>query len=170
MPAIERKNRSLTRAAGFIWVRAATVRDRTPLCLAAAVLLFLASSALHADTHAEVADFVASMAAALIDDNAAAFLKAFDKKCPDYDKLSSYIPALLSQGSVSSSIEFLKDEGDDTQRTVELDWYLEIKSEAPSGPVVRRRKAIQCKLEKQKGKWKVTSISPSAFFAPQNYT
>ena len=65
----------------------------------------------------------------------AAFLAAIDKKSPDYARLSTYVTQLLQQGAVSSSVEFLKDEGSETRRTVQLDWYLEIHT---SGPLAQR--------------------------------
>ena len=47
--------------------------------------------------------------------------------------------ALLLDSWVSSSIDFLKDDGDTTKRTVELDWYMELRSRQPSGPFRQRR-------------------------------
>src|ERR1700730_17426151 len=103
---------------------------------------------LHADTHDDIVDLFASMAAALSEINVPQFMDAFDKDMPDYDKLKSGVTALVNQAEVSSSVEPLKDEGDDTRRTVELDWYLEIRSLLPAGPIVRRREIIHCELRK----------------------
>ena len=124
----------------------------------------LACAALIADTHDDVVDLFASMAAALSEINVPQFMDAFDKEMPAYEKLKSAVTALVNQAEVSSSVEPLKDEGDDTKRTVELDWYLEIRSLLPDGPVVHRREVIQCELRKEKKRWKVVSIKPLDFF------
>src|SRR6266404_9415554 len=95
----------------------------------------LACAALVADTHDDVVDLFASMAAALSEINVPQFMDAFDKDMPDYDKLKGAVTGLVNQAEVSSSVEPLKDQGDDTRRTVEFDWYLEIRSLLPDGPI-----------------------------------
>jgi hypothetical protein len=120
--------------------------------------------ALIADTHDDVVDLFASMAAALSEINVPQFMEAFDKDMPDYEKLKNAVTALVNQAEVSSSVEPVKDEGDDTKRTVELDWYLEIRSLLPDGPVVHRREVIQCELRKEKKRWRIASIKPLEFF------
>jgi hypothetical protein len=120
--------------------------------------------ALIADTHDDVVDLFASMAAALSEINVPQFMDAFDKDMPDYEKLKNAVTALVNQAEVSSSVEPVKDEGDDTKRTVELDWYLEIRSLLPDGPLVHRREVILCELRKEKKRWKIVSIKPLEFF------
>jgi hypothetical protein len=85
---------------------------------------------------------------------------------PDYDKLKAAVTALVNQAEVSSFVEPLKDEGDDTKRTVEFDWYLEIRSLQPDGPIVRRREVVHCELRKEKKRWKIVALKPIEFFAP----
>jgi len=119
---------------------------------------------LHADTHDDVVDLFASMAAALSEINVPQFMDAFDKDMPDYGKLKGAVTALVNQAEVSSSVEPLKDEGDDTRRTVELDWYLEIRSLLPDGPLVRRREVVHCELQKEKKRWKIVALKPLDFF------
>ena len=125
----------------------------------------LACAALMADTHDDVVDLFASMAAALSEINVPQFMDAFDKDMPDYDKLKGAVTGLVNQAEVSSSVEPLKDEGDDTRRTVEFDWYLEIRSLLPDGPIVRRREVIHCELRKVKKRWKIVALKPIDFFA-----
>ena len=124
----------------------------------------LACAALISDTHDDVVDLFASMAAALSEINVPQFMDAFDKDMPDYDKMKRAVTGLVNQAEVSSSVEPLKDEGDDTKRTVELDWFLEIRSLLPDGPVVHRREVIRCELRKEKKRWKIVSIQPLEFF------
>ena len=127
------------------------------------------TTALHADTHAEIVDLFASMTAALSVDNAAEFMAAFDRDMPDYDKLKAQIGALLDAAETGSDIELVKDDGNESRRSVDLDWYLEMKSRAPGGGIVRRRQLVHCDLRKEKKHWRVFSISPLDFFAPARF-
>ncbi len=122
-----------------------------------------------ADTHADVVDLVASMAAALSDNNAPGFLKALDKAMPGYDHLAEAIPALLAQGNIMSSVEPVHDDGDETKRSLELDWYMEIRNLDETAPVIRRREVIHCRVEKQGKHWRITSLDPLSFFEPENF-
>src|SRR5580704_15992508 len=126
----------------------------------------LACAALIADAHDDVIDLFTSMAAALSEVNAPRFMDAFDKDMPDYGQVKAGVTALLSQSDVTSSVEPLSDEGDDSKRTVDLDWYLEIKSLLPDGPLVRRREVVHCELRKEKKHWKIVALKPIDFFGP----
>jgi hypothetical protein len=142
----------------------------------ASILICVLLSPLHlraGDAHADIVDVFAAMTAALVDDNAPGFLSNIDKKCPDYDRLATDIPAILTQGAIASSVDILKDEGDEGKRMVEVDWYLEIRG-GPAAPLIQRRMQIRCMLEKQaqgkkKARWRVVEIAPVSIFAPQQY-
>ncbi len=135
------------------------------LKLAGALILFLLAAVSRADTHVEVVDLFASMAAGLSEDNSEAFLSGFEKTMPEFEKLKVDVPALLSQAELTSSVSLLKDEGDDTKRKVDLDWFLEIRVKTADGPVMRRREVIHCTVEKRGKKWRVMSLRPVEFFA-----
>jgi len=124
----------------------------------------VACAALLADTHDDVIDLFASMAAALSEINVPQFMDAFDKDMPDYGTIKTGVTAIVRQADVTSSVEPLSDEGDETKRTVDLDWYLEIKSVLPDGPVVRRREVVHCELRKEKKHWKIVALKPIEFF------
>ena len=121
-----------------------------------------------ADTHADVVDLFASMTAALTEDppNAAGFMKAFDRKMPQYDELSRNIAGILRSWEVGSSIEFLRDEGDGMKRSVDVDWYIELKSRQEDGPAMRRREIVHCELALQNKRWRVVSLRPVSLFKP----
>ena len=129
---------------------------------------FLAALAapLFADTHQELIDLFTKMASALSEGNGLAFLDHVDHAMRDYGKLEKYILALAAQNEVMSSIDLLKEEGDDSAQTAELDWFLQIRSREQSGPLERRREIIHCRLKRPKKKWKVMAIEPVNFFAP----
>lgn len=122
-----------------------------------------------ADTHADIVDLFASVAAGLSEDSAPTALKAFDKQMPGYDNLSASVKALLGQAEVTSSLDVLRDEGDDQHRTVELDWYMELKSKQPNGPLERRRKTVRCKVDRQGKNWRIVSFDPPDVFAPMQF-
>jgi len=137
-----------------------------PVIVRSAILVAAALACLYADAQTEVTDLFASMAAALIEVNVPQFMDAFDKNMTDYDRLKNQIEALTNQAEVSSSIEPLKNEGDDKKRSVDLDWYLEVRSLLQDGPVVHRREIIHCELQREKRSWKIVSVKPLEFFAP----
>jgi len=143
------------------------IGGRLPTCPTITIILCLAGSCLFADTHDEIVDVVSNMANALSTVNAPKFMDAIDKSMPDYDKLKDNVTALMNQTEITSSIETVNDEGDDTKRTVDLDWYLEVRSLLPDGPIERRREIIHCELaRKDKKHWKIVSLKPAEFFAP----
>ena len=131
-----------------------------------ACVLLAALAMLHADTHADVLDLFLSMAAALTDVNVPGFMSAFDREMPGYDKLKTEIDGLTLQNEISSSVEPIKDDGDDSKRLVEMDWYLQVRSLQQNGPITTRREVIHCELRKQGKRWKIVSLQPLEFFAP----
>jgi hypothetical protein len=153
-------------------VRAVFALMRTPgihtsvnaarICACATVVACL----LVADTHSDILEVFTSMAAALSDSNVSVFMNAFDKDLPGYGKLKSDITALLTQADISSSVEPINDEGGDTTHSMDLDWFLQIRSQLPDGPIVNRRQIIHCELRKQGKHWKIVSMTPMDFFAP----
>src|SRR5260370_25718943 len=121
-----------------------------PAIVRSAILVAATLACLYADAQSEVTDLFASMAAALIEVNVPKFMDAFDRNMPDYEQLKNQIDALTNQAEVSSSIEPLKNEGDDKKRSVDLDWYLEVRSLLQDGPITRRREVIHCELARDK--------------------
>jgi hypothetical protein len=133
----------------------------------AGLLTCLVVSSLIGDTHDEIVDVIGNMANALSTVNAPKFMDAFDKTMPEYETLKSNVPPLMNQSEITSSIEIIKEDGDDTKRVLDLDWYLEIRSLLPDGPIERRREIIHCELvRKDKKHWKIVSLKPMNFFAP----
>jgi hypothetical protein len=109
------------------------------------------------------------MASALSGVNVDQFMDAIDRDMPGYDALRENVTALVNQAEVTSSIEPIRNEGDDSRRALDLDWYLEVRSLLQDGPIVRRREVIHCELRKQKKTWKVVALKPIDFFAPAKF-
>ena len=129
-------------------------------------LLLVAAATSRADTHAQAVDLFASMTAALSEDNVPEFMKACDREMPGYGQLRRGVAALLLESEIASSVEFLKDEGDDSRRSVDLDWYLELRSRQPAGPTRQRRQILHCELVKQGKRWRIVALKPLSFFEP----
>ena len=119
-----------------------------------------------ADTRQQILDLITDLASALSEGNGLAFLDHFDHSMPDYQKLEQNILALTAQNEVSAAIDILKQDGDDHAQTIELDWFLQIRSREDNGPLDRRRETVKCRVERNKKKWKVVSIEPIVLFAP----
>jgi hypothetical protein len=66
---------------------------------------------------------------------------------------------VLAQADVESTIEFVSDEGSDEKRDLQLDWLLRVNGGRP------KHQLVQCRIEKQGKKWKITELKPIEFFA-----
>ena len=119
-----------------------------------------------ADPGREVFEVVSDAAGSLSAGNADGFLKAFDRAMPSYAKLRDNVVGLLALGDVQSAIEPLEDAGDAQRRIVQFQWTLRILRGSQATASLRREQAVKCTVEKQSGKWRITSIEPVDFFAP----
>jgi len=137
-----------------------------PAIARSAALACIFAAALGADAHDDVIELVTSMAAALTEVNVPQFMAAFDKDLPDYGRLVTNVTALVYQAEVSSSIVPLMESGDEQKRSIDLDWFLEVRSLQQDGPIVHRREIVNCELQKIKKHWKIVSIRPLEFFEP----
>jgi len=98
--------------------------------------------------------------------NVAQFMDEFDPDMPGYEDLKANVAALVNQAEVTSSIEPVRESGDDSKMSVDLDWFLQARSLVEHGPIVERRQVVHCELRKIKKKWKIVSLKPLEFFAP----
>lgn len=119
------------------------------------------------DTPQDVVDFFRTVARSLADahtedsrlpNNAAGFLDNFDSKMTGYEELRHNVEDLVSRSEVGTAIEFVSDEGNESKRTLDLDWLLEI----PDQPA--RRKILKCTIERRGKRWKITALAPVDFF------
>jgi hypothetical protein len=134
------------------------------MILRTAVLLVAATIAL-ADTAADVLNVFTSAAEALINDDSASFLDSFDRDMHAYAELQNNVTGLLAAYDVGSTIEEVKDDGDDQKRTVELDWLLILKQKgATNSPQQTRRQIVKCTVERRGKRWKITSLQSVDFF------
>ena len=134
-----------------------------------ALLLLPLASRLRADSAQQVWDLFASMASALSEANAIAFMNAFDPAMPGYEALRASVTALLNEAQVQSAIDLVEEEGDDSSRTVELDWLLHIVDQQDSAVAERRQERVKSRVEKSGKKWRIASLEPLQFFAPPRF-
>ena len=106
----------------------------------------------------DVMDFFRTAAEALSDDDAAGFLEKFDHGMPGYVTLHDEVETLLAAAEVGSVVEIISDQGDDHNRSLELDWVLEIRDRAS------RRGIVKCRIERQGKNWKIMALDPVEFF------
>jgi hypothetical protein len=119
-----------------------------------------------ADAEDEVFELFTTLASRLSAGDAAGFLDGFDRAMPGYEQFRASVAGLLAQAEVQSSIEFRSNEGTDAARSVEIDWFLQIKERYETGAVTRRREIVKCRVEKAGRRWKVFSLEPQSLFAP----
>jgi hypothetical protein len=144
------------------------VRNLVILAATGAALVIADSHA--TDPHAEIVDRIASMTSALSNANPAGFMAPIDKNMTGYDTLRDYVTGMCDEAEVSSAVDPVKDEGDETKRSLELDWTLHLKSRQPAGPSVDREQTIHVEFVKEKKRWKIVSLSPIDFFKPTRFS
>jgi hypothetical protein len=128
------------------------------------LLLLPLAAFLRADSDRDVRDLIASAAGALSEGNVELFLDAFDRAMPDFDKLRDNVAGLISQADVGCNIEVQSNQGDDSERTMTLDWILTIDHKDNTPGTTRRQKTVKCRLKKTGKKWRIVSFEPLDLF------
>ncbi len=129
-------------------------------------LVCLLPAALARAEDPEVREVFARMAEALSTGSASGFLQWFDRGMPGFERLEAHIFALLNQFEAASSVELIEEKRAGQRCAVALDWMLELRSQAPSGSMERRRQTLKATLERRGKSWKIVALAPLEFFAP----
>ena len=111
-----------------------------------------------ADPPKDVGDFFVSAVRALADKDSAAFLDHFDRDMPGIAAFRGDVIALVDRAEVVSTVGFVTDEGDDSRRTLQLDWYVQIDADRP------KRQIVKCTIQRQGKKWKIVAFEPLDLF------
>jgi hypothetical protein len=125
---------------------------------------------LAAESAAEVYELVAGAAAYLSESDAQGFLACFDKGMPGYNAFAASVEGMLRQCEVQSSVEVLRNEGDDAARVLEFDWLVQLKLRYETGQVERRRETVKCRAQRAGKRWKFVSFAPQSLLAPMKIT
>ena len=78
--------------------------------------------------------------------------------------------ALVREFVAQSSIDPVKNEGDDRNRTLELDWRLTLVDQQNDAAATHREQNVTCRLVKTGRKWRITAFEPVSLFAPPAQT
>lgn len=114
----------------------------------------------------EAWDALFAFAAELQNEDAPPQMEQFDRSMPGYESLRAAIAALWTRYLIDASLELKSNEGDDSHRTLQIDWILTLKN--PRDPVdsTRREQSTTASLEKRGRAWKIVSFSHADFFTP----
>jgi hypothetical protein len=94
----------------------------------------------------------------------ASFLSLFDPRVPGYEKLRDGITGLLRRGDVESSIDLASSDGDDRERTLDVDWALQVLDEDTGIAAIHKQQHVKLRMEWQGKRWRVTAVDPLEFF------
>jgi hypothetical protein len=128
--------------------------------------LFLATTLLAADD--TLLASIGDLATALSENDPDAALRVFDSKMKDYGAIEAKIEALAAQAEVSCAIDIVTDEESDGFHKLDLDWFMELKSQGDIPQIERRRQRVHLEMHQIKGSWKITAISPLSILDPIN--
>ena len=109
---------------------------------------------------------IADLATALSESDPDGVLRFFDSQMKDYGTIEADIEALTAQADVSCAIDIVKDDESNGVHKLDLDWFMELKSQGGSPQVERRRERVQVEMREIKGKWKITALSPLSILGP----
>jgi hypothetical protein len=109
---------------------------------------------------------IADLATALSESDPDGVLRYFDSQMKDYGTIEADIEALTAQADVSCAIDIVKDDESNGVHKLDLDWFMELKSQGASPQVERRRERVQIEMREIKGKWKITALSPLSILGP----
>lgn len=127
-----------------------------------AILVFAGAAAVARadDPPQTVIDLFRSVVEELASPDADAFFDHFDKSMPGFAQLYDNVVALLTIAPVTATLEFVRDEGTDAKRELQIDWMWR-----QNGGTLHR-KTVQCTIEHQGRNWKITRFAPADFFKP----
>ncbi|MES1258340.1 MAG: hypothetical protein ABUS51_07910 [Acidobacteriota bacterium] len=109
---------------------------------------------------------LAQLASALSRNDAVAAAGVFDESMKDFATIESALEALAAQSDILCAVDVVSDREEGDFHSLDVDWYMELKSRTPSGPTERRRERVALRMRKIRGKWRITSFSPLRILAP----
>ncbi len=130
----------------------------------AAAFVFLAAPCLNGQQD-PVPAVLADLAMALSQGDAVAAIGVFDRAMKGFESVSANIEALVAQSEVLCAIDVVTGTVTGAIHEIDSDWYLQIKGRA-SGEVIRRRERVHLRIEKLRGRWRITGFSPSRILEP----
>jgi len=111
---------------------------------------------------------LAKLATALSDSDADVALDYFDSHMKSYGEIEQKLEALTAQADISCAIDVVDDQEAGGVHKLDLDWFMQLKSQIDDSQFERRRERVQVEMRQFKGVWKITALSPIAIFDPLN--
>jgi hypothetical protein len=109
---------------------------------------------------------LANLATALTESDADAALETFDSKMKTYPEIEQKLEALTAQDDINCSIDIVTDDESEGLHKLDLDWFMQLKSQIDDSQLERRRVRVQVEMRQIKGVWKITALSPLSIFDP----
>jgi hypothetical protein len=109
---------------------------------------------------------LAKLATALTENDADEALGYFDAHMRSYPDIEEKLEALSDQADISCAIDVVTDTEADGVHKLDLDWFMQLKSQIDDSQLERRRVRVQVEMRQIKGVWKITDLSPVSIFDP----
>src|SRR5579863_613877 len=103
---------------------------------------------------------LATLATALSENDPDSALDYFDSRMKSYGEIEQKVEALTAQADISCAIDVVTDTEADGVHKLDLDWFMQLKSQIDDAQLERRRERVQVEMRLIKGIWKITDISP----------
>ena len=130
------------------------------------LLAGVACTLLAAEPEQEITNVISKLASALSHGEHQVFLDALDHKMPEYQQIEHDVTALAADTDLDCTIELIRNTGNDTEQTADLDWYMVLRSQQDQNLIERRRAKVAIKVTRRGKKWIVTGFSPVEVFRP----
>jgi hypothetical protein len=109
---------------------------------------------------------LAKLASSLSENDADGALEIFDAQMKNYGEIEQNIESITSQADISCDIEILADTEAGGVHKLDVDWFLQLKSQTDDSLLERRRERVQLEMRQIKGRWKIVSMSPQTILDP----
>jgi hypothetical protein len=114
----------------------------------------------------EAWDTLFAFAASLQNQDAVPGMEQFDRAMLGYTDLKTALTALWTRYQIEPSLDLKSNEGDDTHRTLQIDWVLTLQNQQDPVDSTRREASLVFKVAREAKGWRIVSLDPAAFFAP----
>jgi hypothetical protein len=153
---------ALTRTTGLRFPNRA--RKQAGISLAAFLLIVAVLPAAEETPFSTLAKFAMSLS----ENDADGALEIFDSQMKGYGQIEQDIESLTAQADISCDIEILTDTEASGVHKLDVDWFLQLKSQTDDALLDRRRERVQIEMRQIKGHWKIVSMAPLKILDPIN--
>jgi hypothetical protein len=140
-------------------MRTTALRCSVPLVVFATGVLVLAAEKTPLSS-------LANLATALTNSDADDAIELFDRNMKSYPEIEQKIEALAAQDDINCAIDIVTDDESGGVHKLDLDWFMQLKSQIDDSQLERRRERVQVEMRRIKGVWKIVSLSPLTIFDP----